>query len=140
VIPAVFDCNILISALGWGGLPRVCLDLVFGGTVLLCVTPAVWAEYDSRVPEVLAAKQPAADPRPALAALLRRVHFVEAAALGKRRSRDVKDDPYLAAALGARAEYLVTNDRDLLALGKPFGVAILTPAQFIKRVRPPGQL
>ena len=46
----------------------------------------------------------------------------------------MKDDRYLAAALAAGA-VLVSNDRDLLDLGKPFGVAILTPIEFIKRVR-----
>ena len=61
--------------------------------------------------------------------------FVDAAPLGKSRSRDLKDDRYLACALGARAEAIVSNDRDLLDLGKPFGVAILTPIEFLKLVR-----
>jgi len=37
-------------------------------------------------------------------------------------------------ALAANAEYAVSSDRDLLALGKPFGIEIVTPVQFIKRV------
>jgi predicted nucleic acid-binding protein len=54
--------------------------------------------------------------------------------LGKQRSRDPKDDPVLACALAARADYLISNDRDLLALGKPFGIAIVTPAEFLRTV------
>jgi len=61
--------------------------------------------------------------------------FVEPAPLGKRRSRDRQDDRYLAAALGAGAKVIVTSDRDLLALGEPFGIAMQTPIQFIKMVR-----
>lgn len=57
------------------------------------------------------------------------------APLGKRRSRDFKDDRYLACALVARAEAVVTNDRDLLVLKKPFGIPILTPVEFLKLVR-----
>ena len=58
---------------------------------------------------------------------------VEPAPLGKRRSRDPKDDIFLACALSARAKFIVSNDQDLLALGKPFGIEILRPAQFIAR-------
>ena len=29
----------------------------------------------------------------------------------------------------------VSNDRDLLVLGKPFGVPVVTPIQFLKLVR-----
>jgi predicted nucleic acid-binding protein len=29
----------------------------------------------------------------------------------------------------------VTNDRDLLTLGKPFGVAVMTPIEFLKLAR-----
>lgn len=46
-------------------------------------------------------------------------------------TRDPKDDYLLAYALVGRADYLVTGDRDLLALrGQMPGVEILTPAQF----------
>jgi len=61
-----------------------------------------------------------------------KLRFVEAAPLGKQRSRDPKDDLYLAAALAAKADCIVTFDRDLLDLGKPFGIAVITPAQFLK--------
>ena len=42
--------------------------------------------------------------------------IVDPAPLGKQRSRDPKDDPYIAAALGAQARAIVTYDKDLLAL------------------------
>ena len=51
-----------------------------------------------------------------------------------QRSRDPKDDPVLACALAARADYLIRNDRDLLTLGTPFGIAIVTPAEFLRTV------
>lgn len=135
MIPAVFDCGVLVSAVGWKGLPRRCLELVWAGQVQLCVTPAVWDEYDRRLPEILAQCQPGADAEAVLSRLLQRARFVEPAPLGKQRSRDVKDDRYLACALGARAVAVVSNDRDLLVLEKPFGVAMLTPIQFLKLVR-----
>jgi predicted nucleic acid-binding protein len=55
--------------------------------------------------------------------------------LGKRRSRDAKDDVYLAAALGASAEYIVTHDKDLLDLDRPFGIEMVRPAEFLRRIK-----
>ncbi len=55
---------------------------------------------------------------------LEKVRLVEPTPLGKPRSHDPQDDPYLAATLSARA-VIDTYDKDLLDLGKPFGVEIL---------------
>ncbi|MBM3824464.1 MAG: hypothetical protein FJ404_16525 [Verrucomicrobia bacterium] len=60
--------------------------------------------------------------------------LVEPAPLGKRRSRDVKDDPFLACALASGAEFIVTKDKDLLAMEKPFGVEVVTPREFDRRL------
>lgn len=137
MINAVFDCGVVISGLGWTGNPRRCLDLVHAGQVLLCLTQDVWAEYAEKVPAVLAELKRDVDSEKELARLLRVAHFFDPAPLGRQRSRDTKDDRYLSAALGAKVEALVTNDRDLLDLKKPFGVAIMTPIEFIKHVRAP---
>ena len=59
--------------------------------------------------------------------------LVEPAPLGKARSRDPKDDIFLACALSANAKFIVSSDQDLLKLGKPFGIEIIPPAQFIAR-------
>jgi predicted nucleic acid-binding protein len=56
---------------------------------------------------------------------------VEPAPLGRRRSRDLKDDRFLAAALAARAKAIVSYDDDLLALEKPFGIPVMRPAAFL---------
>ena len=135
MIPAVFDCGILVSGIGWPGHPRACLILVAHRQVRLCVTDEVWGEYDTRVPEILAQKRPEMNPRPMLDWLLTVAHFVQAIPLGKPRSRDRKDDRYLACALAAGAAAVVSNDRDLLDLEKPFGVPIMTPVQFLRFVR-----
>ena len=58
---------------------------------------------------------------------------VEPAPLGKARSRDPKDDIFLACALAANARFIVSSDQDLLKLGKPFGIEIVRPADFIAR-------
>ncbi|MGA2543974.1 MAG: PIN domain-containing protein [Verrucomicrobiota bacterium] len=135
MIRAVLDCGVLVSAIGWGGHARACLDLAASGQVSLFVTDEIWNEYADRIAPILAAEKRDVDPQPVLAWLLTVAQFVAPAPLGKQRSRDIGDDCYLACALQAGADVIVSNDRDLLVLGKPFGIAILTPIQFLKLVR-----
>jgi len=135
LIRAVIDCGVLVSAIGWGGNPRACLELAASGQVSLYVSEEIWVEYADRIPRILARERRPVDPQPLLAWLLSVAQFVEPAPLGKRRCRDITDDRYLACALQAKADAIISNDRDLLALGRPFGIRILTPIQFLKIVR-----
>jgi len=66
-----------------------------------------------------------------------RVKLVEPAPLGKQRSRDVKDDPYLACALAAGAKIIVSRDEDLPVMKKPFGIQILTPRELLTKLAKP---
>jgi predicted nucleic acid-binding protein len=55
--------------------------------------------------------------------------------LSGKLSRDPDDNLFVATAVASRAEFLVTQDRDLLVLEKPFGVAIVTPVQLVRLLR-----
>src|SRR5262245_34570439 len=135
MIPVVFDCGVIVSAIGWGGNPQRCLVLLAHRQLRLYVTRKIWDEYERRVPRILRNRKPGVNARPMLDWLLTVAHFVEPAPLGKQRSRDIADDPYLECALAAGARFLVTNDRDLLDLEKPFGISIVTPVQVLLEVR-----
>jgi predicted nucleic acid-binding protein len=97
-------------------------------------TAATLAETEMTAVRVIRALRPKHNAGARLAWYLERVRKVEPAPLGKRRSRDPQDDPYLAAALGAGARVIVTYDRDLLVLEKPFGIAIVRPSRFLQMV------
>jgi predicted nucleic acid-binding protein len=92
MIPVVFDCGVLVSAIGWNGNPRSCLILIAHRQLRLCATKTIWDEYEKRIPEILAHKQPRANPRAVLAWLLSVAHFVEPSPLGKQRNRDQADE------------------------------------------------
>jgi predicted nucleic acid-binding protein len=47
----------------------------------------------------------------------------------------LKDDPYLACALGAGAKWIISRDEDLLVLEKPFGISIISPRELLARLR-----
>ena len=46
--------------------------------------------------------------------------------------RDPEDNKFLALALAARAEVLVSSDKDLLVLHPWMGISIMTPADFLR--------
>ena len=134
MIAVVFDCNVVLAAIGWGGTPPLCLKLVAARRISLCVTEAILAEYETVIPERLKEEIPGLDAQPKLAWIRAKSRCFDPAPLGKPRSRDQKDDPYLACALAAAARYVVTYDKDLLELEKPFGIEIIRPAELLRRL------
>ena len=130
----VFDTNIIVSAIFWRGESRECLKLWVKRKFQLAITKTIFDEYceiaarvGRRIPEV--------NPQPILNWIELKARVYEAAPLGKRRSRDSDDDPFLACALASDSPIVVSKDKDLLDLEKPFGIEILTPRQFIGRIR-----
>jgi len=67
-----------------------------------------------------------------VAMIRRSVHLfaVDASAI-QPRCRDPKDDQFLALALAAEADVIVSSDQDLLVLHPWQGIPILSPAEFI---------
>ncbi|MDI6689943.1 MAG: putative toxin-antitoxin system toxin component, PIN family [Actinomycetota bacterium] len=49
--------------------------------------------------------------------------------------RDPEDDKFIDVALAAKADYLVTGDKDLLVLKNYRGVKILKPKEFLALMR-----
>ena len=54
MICAVYDCNVILSGIGWNGSARKCLKLVAERRVFLFVTDELLAEYETVIPETLA--------------------------------------------------------------------------------------
>lgn len=135
MIRAVYDCNVILSGIGWNGSSRHCLQLVARRRVFLFVTDTILTEYETVIPKILAEEMPDMDTHPKLLWIRTKSRLVEPSPLGKRRSRDVKDDIYLAGALAADAQYIVTYDKDLLTLEKPLGITVLSPPEFVRRIK-----
>jgi len=124
----VFDTGVLISAIGWRGPAHRCLAFVARRQCRLVVSAEILAEYETRVPEVLAREAPRANVMGALAWVRAKALWAEPSPLGKQRSRDLKDERFLAAALAVGAKAIISYDGDLLALEKPFGIPIIDRA------------
>lgn len=123
----VFDTNVLISALVYGGLPGELLTRVFRGEVSLVTSTVLLNELE----EILVARF-AHDPslaRTVRAEIELLAEVVETSDL-ERVARDRDDDAVLAAAMAGGASMIVTGDRDLLVLGEYDGIRIVTPRDF----------
>ena len=131
----VFDANVAAAAVVFRGEAWACLVKLARRQVFAFGTPFTLEETRLTATELIKHHKARHNAAGALIWYLERVQQIQPAPLGKQRSRDSKDDPYLAAALGARAEAIVTYDKDLLVLGKPFGIAIVRPAAFLKMVK-----
>jgi putative PIN family toxin of toxin-antitoxin system len=132
---AVFDANVVAAAVCWDGGPYLCLVKMARRQVIAFGSEETLAETREVCTQLIRRKGPKHNAPGRLTWYLDRVRLVDPTPLGKPRSRDAKDDPYIAAALAAKADAVVTFDRDLLVLGKPFGIAIISPAQFLKAIK-----
>jgi len=124
----VLDTNVICSGLGWAGPSAQILDSVLAGRLVLISSPALIAELR----RVLA--------YPKLAAVISDsevvADLIEAAAIMVAPERsitvvsDQPDNRVLEAAVHGGADYVVSGDKHLLALGVFEGIPILTPATF----------
>ena len=132
-VGVVFDTNVLVSALGFGGTPLEALIRAFEDDVQLVVTSETLAELDrvmqyDRLPF-------AGDERKQYLEILRNeaevvTELPELAVV----ERDPDDDMFLACAVGGNCQYVVSGDDHLLALKSFRGVEIVSPASFLDRV------
>ena len=132
----VLDTSTLVSAaLRDGSIPHQAL-LKALASCDVCVSTETLAELESVLGRSRFDRYLDQESRRAFVALIRRnVHlFVvkasETAAV-QPPCRDPKDDPFLALALAAEADAIVSSDEDLLVLHPWRGIPILTPAAFV---------
>lgn len=128
----VFDAGVVFSGAGWRGEAHLCLLAMARRRITGYATVQTLNELRRVVCEIgFKAKH---SPFTILEWYYGSVKLVDPAPLGKQRSRDANDDPYIACALSATASAIVTRDEDLLILGKPFGIETVTPRELLVRL------
>ena len=92
----VVDTNVVVSAAFWPrSEDRRCFVLLARRKCRLAVAEAILDEYRTLATRIGRRECPDKDPTPFLDWIERVALLVEPSPLGKRRSRDVKDDPFL---------------------------------------------
>jgi uncharacterized protein len=137
---AVVDTGVIVSALAFGGTPRAALRELIGRSVLF-VSPALLDEYRAVPGELLAARKITQEQWRVLVAGTGA--FVASArtvtpAVPVRACRDPGDDMVLECCVAARADLLLTGDRDLLDLDRDLlgaaglgSLRVLTPRAYL---------
>jgi uncharacterized protein len=121
-VRAVVDTNVLISGLIAGrGANHDVIQALYQQRFTLLLSDALLQEYEEVLARpALTHKYPrlAAERQGLLAVLQTDGQFVSPAASLPLPIRDPKDEKVLACALGGNADYLVSNDPDLLTLAE----------------------
>jgi putative PIN family toxin of toxin-antitoxin system len=129
----VIDTNVLISGmLSTTSTPGKAIERAATDAQLVATTETL----HELIEKLLAPKFNRYVPRDRRDALLQRIAaIVEIVEVLQpvQASRDPKDDKFLEAALNGRADVIVTGDRDLLDLNPFRGIAIMTPADYLRR-------
>jgi putative PIN family toxin of toxin-antitoxin system len=126
----VLDTNVIVSALVFGGVPRIVLELTDAGRCELFYSDAIQIE----VRRILAEKF---DWSPTmLREVLPVIWGMGTLVVPRSTITAVHDDPdddrILECAVEAKAHFLVSGDRHLLALETHNSIAIVTPRRFLE--------
>ena len=133
----VIDSNVWIAALlSPAGTARQLVDTVLDHEIEILMSESTFAELVSRLdrPKFDRYRDPESW-NSFLTALVELALWHEDAETATGASRDADDDKFLALAVTGQAEAIISGDRDLLELVLHEGIPILTPAQFLQRLR-----
>ena len=133
----VADTNVVVSALLWGGPPQAILTAARDRRIGIYTSAALFAELEEVLGRAKMERRFAAigrTPAHLLDRYLALTRFVIAAPLAEAVSRDPDDDQVIACALAARANLIVSGDRDLLDLGHAHGIPIVDASAAVERI------
>jgi len=128
----VLDTNVLVSGLVYpGSLPGRIVAAWRQGGLEVVLSQHILDEFVRVLPRLKQSRRSAQEIRELADSLMFQADMVEPGGLPDTELRDPDDQPVLQTLLAAGAQYLVTGDKDLLALGERY--PIITPAQFWAR-------
>ena len=130
----VLDTNVVVSATFYGGIPFEIVQAARAGAIALCVSAEIVAEYR----EVLlrfAAPGSEVDVAIALDGLLENATVMGRVKNVTRLSVDPDDDKFVACALAASADLIISGDKHLLSLQGRTPVPVLKPRDAIARIK-----
>jgi putative PIN family toxin of toxin-antitoxin system len=130
----VLDSNVYISAVLFGGKPRLIIHAALAGRIRLAISASILEEIEG----VLSGKKfkfSEAVAREIVGKISSLAEIFEAIEKISRIEDDPADDRILECALAASAAAIVSGDSRLLALGSFRGIPILTPADSLERYK-----
>lgn len=128
-LKVVLDTNIIISALGFGGKPRNIYNSALNKEVSAFTSSILIAELQ----DVVSKKFPKFIPVfPRIRKMLRKKFKITQPTKIIKILSDEPDNRVLEAAYEAKCDYIITGDKDLIALRKYKKIKIVTADEFLK--------
>lgn len=130
----VVDTNVLVSAFLWEGTPGRLIELAGEKEIQLFTSRVLIDELAATLAKKKLTRYVAASGLTAEAMVKNYRHLatlVPASRLAGHVSRDADDDQVLAAALAARADLIVSGDKDLLDLESFQGIRIVSATEAV---------
>jgi len=128
----VFDTNVLISAILFGGHPRKCFELVLEGKIELFISKGIIDEFEG----VLKREKfgiPEETLRYIISSLDSIANFVNPEAKYDIVEKDPEDNKFIECAIAADADFIISGDAHLLEISQFRKTKILNPSDFLKQ-------
>ena len=128
----VLDTNVLVSGLAYpAGVPGRIVSAWRLGGLDVVLSKYILDEMVRVLPRLSRNKRSPAEIRDFADSFLFLAEIVQASCEVDKELRDMADRPVLGTLIAAQADYLITGDKDLLALSAKY--PIVTPATFWER-------
>jgi len=131
-VKLVLDTNVIVSAIRFGGVPRVLWERCLKDkSIVLLTSPATISE----ISEVFTRKFDWAGSQVTeLCQLLQQNSLMVHPSVPLRVVRDPNDDMFVELAVAANADYIISGDKDLLELGDYNGIKIMSVVSFMREL------
>lgn len=130
----VLDTNVLISGVFFGGFPRKILSSIVTRKLTAYATAEIINEYEEIVQEMIDRKQGHIN-RTILVPLIKAMEIITPSS-HIEICRDPDDDKFLECAKDSHALYIISGDKDLLAVEKYENIQIVTAKNFYEKHLP----
>jgi len=128
----VLDTNVLVSGLAYpASIPGRIMSAWNQGALRVVLSRYILDEMTRVLPRLQRVAMTEEEVRDLADSFLFLAEVVEPVAAPERLARDKADEAVVGTLLAAQADYLITGDKDLLALGERY--PIVTPAEFWER-------
>lgn len=125
----VLDANVLVSGIFFSGAPNKILEAWNEGVFELVISPEILEEY-RRVVEELSSKYPSVEAGRIVDLILLRSQLCMSKPLVAQVCTDPDDDKFLACALAAGVQIVVSGDKSLLKASGYNEVEVIRPREF----------
>lgn len=132
-LDVVIDTNVWLSAIVFGGKPRQILRLFLEETIRVTISEELLSELRRKISQ----KFPLYIPHLGLleSSLREDAAIVRLGARSLHVCRDPDDDKVIETALAGNCRFILSGDKDLLAIGDYLNIKIIKPAEFLEIIK-----